>query len=155
MKKQISRILSVIMVVCLMVIPVNAASDVETVEAVEVSLPAYTGTLPPVAPMGLSRAISCSPKTYSAPLSVDYYVTPGKTKLNIESCTWSPQACDIIVGFYPCDASYSPYGVRFSGGSIYDKTVTTANVPAGMYWVYVYNAGSRKVTGTINYSISG
>lgn len=155
MKKHICRILSVILAVCLMVIPVNAASDVETVEAVAVPLPAYTGTLPPVAPMGISKSISCASKTYSAPLSVDYYVTPGKTKLNIESCTWSPQACDIIIGFYPCDASSGPYGVRFSGGSISNKTVTTGNVPAGMYWVYVYNAGSSKVTGTINYSVSG
>lgn len=51
MKKHICRILSVILVVCLMVIPANAASDVETVDAVAVPLPAFTGTLPSVAPM--------------------------------------------------------------------------------------------------------
>ena len=155
MKKHICRILSVILVVCLMVIPANAASDVVTVDAVAVPLPAFTGTLPSVAPIGISKSISCASENYFV-LGVDYYVTKGKTTLNVESCTWSPQACDIIIGFYPCDDSsgHGPYGVRFSGGSVTNKTIRSIYVPTGMYWLYVYNAGTRDITGTINYSVS-
>ena len=134
MKKHICRILSVILVVCLMVIPANAASDVETVDAVAVPLPAFTGTLPSVAPMGISKSISCASENYFV-LGVDYYVTKG---------------------FYPCDDSsgHGPYGVRFSGGSVTNKTIRSIYVPTGMYWLYVYNAGTRDITGTINYSVS-
>lgn len=153
MKKIVSLVVTAIMLVSMMGVSANAES---VLEAVPVSLPEYVGKLPPVVPQGASHDISCSPGTYAAPLAVDYYVTPGVTSLTIESCTWGPQASDIIVGFYPCIATNpGPFGVRFSGGAITNSTIYTYNVPAGMYWVYVYNAGAFPISGTMNFYISG
>lgn len=154
MKKAICLVFSAVLFVFLAAAPVSAES---TIEAVELPLPEYIGELPSVVPLGLSRNFTCNPGSYSDPLVVDYYVTQGTTKLIVESCTWNPPACDIVVGFYPCVATNpGPFGVRFSGGSIGEReTIRTTNIPTGMYWVYVYNAGYTSVSGTINYSISG
>ena len=47
-----------------------------------------------------------------------------------------------------------PYGVRLSGGSAHNLTITTENVPTGMYWIYVYNNGDYSVNGVVQYSVS-
>lgn len=153
MKKSVCMVLAVLLFASFAATPVSAAS---VIEAVPLPLPEYEGQLPSVVPFGASRSISCAPGAYSQPLAVDYYVTQGVTELTIESCTWYPQACDIVVGFYPCVATnIKPAGATLSGGSAYGKTIGTSNVPSGMYWVYVYNAGYTSVTGQINFSISG
>ena len=92
---------------------------------------------------------------YAEPLLSDYNVISGSTKLSISSLTWVYPTCDITVGFFPSGTTgTTPYGVRLSGGSASNLTITTENVPSGMYWIYIYNNGDYTVNGTIYFSVS-
>lgn len=150
MKRTICLFLTAVFFAGCMSISSGAASAAEVVP-----LPKYEQTLPPTASTELSCQIYCKPGGYAEPLMVDCYVTPGVTTLTIESCTWAPQASNICVGFYPSDSMAQPFGVRFTGGSIYYGTVGTSSIPAGMYWIFVCNEGPHAINGTINFSISG
>lgn len=154
MKGYLSIILALLMFVSFCAFPATADSG-DTVDAVPIALPMDIDISQFVTPFSASSDIYCGPDHYSAPLETDYKVTTGKTKIVVESCTWSPQACDIIIGFFPSDPGASDvYGVRFSGGSISNKTIRSVNVPSGMYWIFVYNAGYTTITGKINYSVA-
>ena len=154
MKRYFSIVLALLMLVSFCSFSVAADSD-DTVGAVPITLPKNVNVSQLVMPLSESAKIDCGPDHYSYPLKTDYYVTKGKTKIIVESCTWSPQACDIIIGFFPSDEGAGDvYGVRFSGGSISNKTIRSVNVPSGTYWIFVYNAGYTAITGTINYSVA-
>lgn len=133
------------------------STDSTTLVAEPVSLPSPNFSQSPsqVAPMATSKNFSCESGHFAEPLQSDYYVIQGSTKLKITSMTWNPAVCDITVGFFPSGTTGTePYGVRLSGGSAHNLTITTENVPTGMYWIYVYNNGDYSANGVIQYSVS-
>lgn len=133
------------------------STDSTTLVAEPVSLPSPNFSQSPsqVAPMATSKNFSCGSGHFAEPLQSDYYVIQGSTKLKITSMTWNPPECDITIGFFPSGTTGTePYGVRLSGGSAHNLTITTENVPTGMYWIYVYNNGDYSVNGVVQYSVS-
>lgn len=133
------------------------SADNTTLAAEPMSLPVPDFNQFPsqVAPMATSKNFSCGSGHFAEPLQSDYYVIQGSTKLKITSMTWNPPVCDITIGFFPSGTTGTePYGVRLSGGSAYNLTITTENVPTGMYWIYVYNNGDYSANGVVQYSVS-
>lgn len=133
------------------------SADNTTLAAEPLSLPVPDFNQFPsqVSPMALYKSFSCEAGHYAEPLLSDYNVISGSTKLSISSLTWVYPTCDITVGFFPSGTTgTTPYGVRLSGGSASNLTITTENVPSGMYWIYIYNSGDYTVNGTIYFSVS-
>ena len=139
--------------------PAHSDSAEDTTLAAEpmsLPIPDFSQSPPQVTPMALYRSFTCGAGHYADPLLSDYYVAQGTTKLTISSLTWNPPSCDITVGFFPSGTTgVKPYGVRISGGSTSNLTITTENVPTGTYWIYIYNNGSYTANGTIHFSVSG
>lgn len=175
MKKQICRILSVILVICLMVIPVNAASDTESANGF-VYTPILTNGEPSpggsftiddvkLAPIRsdaetfaiyATRYFGFSDLLYNNIMSdwVEYEVQQGDSvTVKVTSCSWYPHTCKLEVGILNLTGSDS-LCKNVTGGE-YSGTLTFSNVNAGTYIVYVRNLSSRTVTdGSIRYSIS-
>ena len=175
MKKCICRILSVILVVCLMVIPVNAASDAETTNGFTYTPILTNGEPSPggsftiddvqLAPIRsdaetfslyATRYFGFGELLYNNVMSdwVEYEVQQGDdVSVNVTSCSWYPHTCNLEVGILNLTGS-DTLCKNVTGGE-YSGTMTFRNVNAGTYIVYVRNLSSRTITdGSIRYSIS-
>ena len=166
MKKCICRILSVILVVCLMVIPVNATSDAETTNGFTYTPILTNGEPSPggsftiddvqLAPIRSDADFGFGELLYNNIMSdwVEYEVQQGDdVSVNVTSCSWYPHTCKLEVGILNLTGS-DTLCKNVTGGE-YSGTMTFRNVNAGTYIVYVRNRSSRTITdGSIRYSIS-
>ena len=85
--------------------------------------------------------------------SETYYITQGSDYLTINSLTWTPSGQNVAVGFYNVNTD-TAYTVTYSGGSVVNGLISTSTVPTGEYKIYVRNAGSKSISGSISYSMS-
>lgn len=144
-RKIICTVLALTLVLSI-AIPASAdtlSAEIQDLEPGEISYPVSSAR-------ANSKSIYATSKGYS--YVQEYNVVQGETVLHINSCTWNP-AYNIGIGFYSSTAD-GIYGVQFSGGSISNRNISTANVPSGTYFIYVYNYGTSTITGAINYYVS-
>ncbi len=79
-----------------------------------------------------------------------YYIHDGDTILHITSCTWSPATSNVRIGFRNVDTGVL-YGVTFKNGAIGEYKITTENLPAGEYDVFIKNSGTQSISGALQY----
>lgn len=85
------------------------------------------------------------------------YVTPGKTVLKINYCTWD-SGRTIAIGFLKTDGLDGGdfYSYSFSSGHITSVNLQTGNLPTGNYIVYVKNFSGLDITsGILDYEVTG
>lgn len=85
--------------------------------------------------------------------SETYYISDGNSTLNVISATWNSQAEEVGIGWYRIDTGIVYY-VRYSGGSVSNKKISSKTLPAGNYHVAIMNLGNNSITGALQYSVS-
>lgn len=153
--KKIVSLVCIMLLILSFSIPASAASQLGFVEDVHEEILQETDSSlsnPVVRASLTSFSFNLSSST-SKKSSETYYIYQGKGSLYISSLTWSPTGQNIKVGYYNVETGKT-YVVEYSGGSVTDKTLGTKNVPDGEYRIYVYNAGTKIVEGTISYQMS-
>lgn len=140
MKRFLSLIVSFSMTLSLATISVNAAQPLSPTDFSETEIM-------PLASLYFSFDLSPNEYAYSAET---YYITPGDTRLVIETCTWEPPTENVWIGFYNTKTKVD-YGVEFSAGKISNQGLTTVNVPNGTYQIIVKNIGDLNIEGTMYY----
>lgn len=85
--------------------------------------------------------------------SETYYISDEDAMLTINSCTWSPSSQDVKIGWYNVDTG-ATYTVTYDGGEIDSKRINSKGVPDGDYKICIINAGSKSITGALQYEVS-
>lgn len=93
-------------------------------------------------------SLSC---TAFAVEEVEYEPSTEETII-INSCTWSPSSQDVKIGWYNVDNKVT-YTVTYDGGDISGKKINSSGVPNGDYKVCIINAGSKSITGALQYEV--
>lgn len=117
----------------------------------------YFGSIlhcPAVFTQNLGQTLSfTSLQTNSKKLSSEtYYISNEDAMLTINSCTWSPSSQDVKIGWYNVDNKVT-YTVTYDGGDISSKKINSSGVPNGDYKVCIINAGSKSITGALQYEV--
>lgn len=157
MKKNLLRIVSFVLafVVCFGASAMAYAAEPSEEESVDyIVLPEVEGEaiegITPRAGTNFSFSLASGGSKKS---NETYYITQGEDSLYVSTLTWSPSGQTLKVGYYNVDTGTS-YVVSVSGGSVSGKTIGTKTVPTGEYRIYVKNAGSASVSGSISYTVS-
>lgn len=157
MKKNLLRFVSFVLVfvVCFGVSAMAYAAEISEEAGVGyIALPeAESGEGENIAPCANTNFSFSLPSNTSQRSSETYYITQGVDSLYISTLTWSPSGQTLKVGFYNVDTKKVNV-ISVTGGSVSGKTITTSNVPTGEYRIYVENAGSVSVSGSISYTVS-
>lgn len=109
----------------------------------------YDDEIIPLSDLSFSFKLDKEEYAYSNEI---YNVKDHNCKLHVISATWSLGSNAVWVGFYNVDTKQD-YGVRYEGGSIHDKYLTSKNLPDGSYKIIVKNLGPSSITGAIQYSV--
>lgn len=78
----------------------------------------------------------------------------GDVSLYLEVLSWSPADGDVGVGLYNTETKALTYRT-VSGGTVKDELLTFEDVPAGDYWLVVWNLSENALAeGSVRYSFS-
>ena len=143
MKKMLSVLLALAMVFSL-------SCTAFAVEEVEYEPSTEEAIITPRSSLSLSFvALQTNSKELS---SETYYISNEDAMLTINSCTWNPSSQDVKIGWYNVDNKIT-YTVTYGGGDISSKKINSSGVPDGDYKVCIINAGSKSITGALQYEV--